>query len=265
MEWHNQTALITGASSGIGAATARALADGGAHVLLMARRRAALEEVAGAIRSAGGRASVYPADATDPAGVAEQMAALEAASGTPAIVVNNAGGGRWRFVTETEPQEAQDMIAAPYLAAFYVTRACLPGMLARGSGRIVNVSSAAGRFVWPGATGYIAARWAMRGFTEALRADLVDTGIGVTLFEAATVRSTFWAHNPGSYERLPRLARLLPEVTPEEAGHAIRRGIERGRRSVVMPRLLRLLYGQQALTPGLFQWLVTRSGYRPAA
>ena len=157
------------------------------------------------------------------------------------------------------------MIAAPYLAAFYVTRACLPGMLARGSGRIVNVSSAAGRFVWPGATGYIAARWAMRGFTEALRADLVDTGVGVTLFEAATVRSPYWEHNPGSYERLPKLARLFPEVTPEEAGYAIRRGIERGRRSVVVPWLLRMLYWQQAITPGLFQWLVTRSGYRPAA
>ena len=108
---------------------------------------------------------------------------INADVGTPDIIVNNAGAGQWKFVDETSPEEAVQMMAVPYFAAFYVTHAFLPGMLRRNTGHIVNVSSVGSRFVWPGATAYIAARWAVRGFTEALRADLAGTKIGVTLFE----------------------------------------------------------------------------------
>jgi NAD(P)-dependent dehydrogenase (short-subunit alcohol dehydrogenase family) len=94
-------------------------------------------------------------------------------------------------VDETTPLEAVQMMAVPYFAAFYVTRAFLPRMLERNSGHIVDVSSVGSRFVWPGATAYLAARWAVRGFTEALRADLAGTGIGVTLFECGVVRTPY--------------------------------------------------------------------------
>jgi short-subunit dehydrogenase len=264
MDPRGKTALITGASSGIGAATARALADAGARVLLVARRAADLEKVAGSIGS--GAASTYPVDLSSASAVAQLAERISSAVGTPDIIVNNAGAGQWKFVDETTPEEAVQMMAVPYFATFYVTHAFLPGMLRRNTGHIVNVSSVGSRFVWPGATAYIAARWAVRGFTEALRADLAGTGIGVTLFESGVVRSPYWEHNPGSRERVPKMGRLVPELTPEAAAAAIVRGIEREQKLVVAPFMMKLTYWQHAVFPGVVQWLMTRTGYtRPRA
>src|SRR5262249_1000379 len=89
----------------------------------------------------------------------------------------------------------------PYHLAPWLTRAFLPAMRARNSGHIVNISSVGSRFVWPGATAYIAARWAIRGLTQALRADLHGCRVGVTLYESAEIESPYWARNPGSLER----------------------------------------------------------------
>ena len=83
-------------------------------------------------------------------------------------------------------------MAAPYFAAFFLTRALLPDMLARNSGTIVNVTSIASHIVWPGAVAYTAGRWAMRGFTEALRADLSGTGVRTMLATFAAVSSPYW-------------------------------------------------------------------------
>jgi short-subunit dehydrogenase len=165
-------------------------------------------------------------------------------------------------VDETTPDEAVRMMASPYFATFNLTHAFLPGMMARNTGHILNVSSVASRFVWPGATAYIAARWAVRGFTEALRADLARTGIGVTLFECGVVASSYWEHNPGSLERVPRMGKLVPPVTPESAAQAILNGIRRNQKLVVTPFMMKVTYFQHALAPGVVQWLMTRTGYR---
>jgi short-subunit dehydrogenase len=106
----------------------------------------------------------------------------------------------------------------------------------------------------------------VRGFTEALRADLARTGIGVTLFESGVVQSPYWEHNPGSRERVPQMGRLLPKLTPEAAARAIVRGIERNEKLVVVPFMMKLTYWQHAVFPGVVQWLMTRTGYtRPRA
>ena len=259
MNPRGKTALITGASSGIGAATARALADAGARVLLVARRAAELEKVAGSI---GTEATVYPVDLSNASAVTQLAARISSTVGTPDIIVNNAGAGQWKFVDETTPEEAVQMMAVPYFAAFYVIRAFLPAMLLRNTGHIVNVSSVGSRFVWPGATAYLAARWAVRGFTEALRADLTGTGIGVTLFESGVVKSPYWEHNRGSLERVPKMGKLIPELTPEAAARAIVRGIERKQKLVVVPFMMKLTYWQHAVFPGVVQWLMTHTGYR---
>lgn len=259
MNPRGKTALITGASSGIGAATARALAEAGARVLLVARRAAELERVAGTIRT--GAASTYPVDLSSASAVGQVAERINADVGTPDIIVNNAGAGQWKFVDETSPQEAVQMMAVPYFAAFYVTHAFLPAMLRRNTGHIVNVSSVGSRFVWPGATAYLAARWALRGFTEALRADLARTRIGVTLFESGVVQSPYWDHNPGSLERVPKMGKLVPELTSDAAAKAIVRGIEREQKLVVIPFMMKLTYWQHAVFPGVVQWLMTRTGY----
>ena len=195
--------LITGASSGIGAATAKEAARQGAEVILVARTQPKLEAVADEIRSMGSVAHVYPADVSDADVVRNLATQVQSVHGTPDILFNNAGAGRWLFTEETEMEDAAEMMAAPYLAAFYITRAFLPGMLKRDSGYIVNMSSIAGFMPWPGATAYAAARWAMRGFTESLRADLHGTKLRTMLTAFAKVESDFWQNNPGS-EDTPR-------------------------------------------------------------
>jgi short-subunit dehydrogenase len=259
MNPRGKTALVTGASSGIGAAIARALADAGARVILLARRAAELERVAGSMRT--GSATTYPVDLSNAAAVAQIAERINADVGTPDIIVNNAGAGQWKFVDETSPEEAVQMMSVPYFAAFYVTHAFLPGMLRRNTGHIVNVSSVGSRFVWPGATAYLAARWAVRGFTEALRADLAGTKIGVTLFESGVVDSPYWEHNPGSRERVPKMGKLIPQLTSEAVGRAIVRGIERRQKLVVVPFMMKLTYWQHAVFPSVVQWLMTRTGY----
>jgi short-subunit dehydrogenase len=263
MEIAGKVALVTGASSGMGEAIARSLARAGAQVLLLARREEELERVAAGIQSAGGRAQVHALDLTDSEAVAALAARIMRETGTPDIIVNNAGAGQWKFIEETTPAEARQMMAVPYFAAFDVTRAFIEGMLKRNSGHIVNMSSAASRFVWPGAAAYTAARWAIRGFTEALRADLHGTGIRVTLYESTQVESPYWEANPGSRERMPKIGRLLLRtLRPEEVGEAVVAAIRADRRTVVIPFMLKIVYFQHYLFPWLVQWLMNATGYR---
>jgi short-subunit dehydrogenase len=262
MKVNGSIVLITGASSGIGAATAKAMARTGGRVVLLARTQAALEQVAADISASGGEAKAYPIDLTDAEAVAKVAKTITAQIGTPDILINNAGAGRWLFVEETSPAEAMEMMAVPYFAAFYVTRAFLPDMLRRGSGHIVNITSPASRIVWPGATAYTAARWAMRGFTEALRSDLRSSGLRVTLAVLGKVRSAYWEHNLGSEERLPKIAKLIPTLTPEQAATAIVGGVQRDAREIVTPFMLRLIYMQHAIFPRLVEWMMSSTGWK---
>jgi short-subunit dehydrogenase len=262
MQINGRTALITGASSGIGAATARAIARKGGRVILLARTKSALESLAAEITASGGQTHAYPVDLSDAQAVDQTAKAIAVEIGTPDILINNAGAGRWLFVEETSPEEMVSMMAVPYFAAFYVTRAFLPDMLRRNSGHIVMVTSPASRIAWPGATAYSVARWAMRGFSEALRADLRGTGIQVTLFTSGKVTSSYFENNPGSEERLPGVSRLVPTIIPEQAADAIVRGIERNKREVVVPLMLKLFYLQHNVVPRFIEWLVAVTGWK---
>jgi NAD(P)-dependent dehydrogenase (short-subunit alcohol dehydrogenase family) len=122
MKLKNKIVLITGASSGIGAATARVTAREGAHVLLLARSQEKLDDLAQEIRREGGQARVYPVDMTDAQAVAGVAGRITRDVGTPDIIVNNAGAGRWLSMEETSSEEAVAMMAAPYFAAFFLTR-----------------------------------------------------------------------------------------------------------------------------------------------
>ncbi|MFI5181281.1 MAG: SDR family NAD(P)-dependent oxidoreductase [Thermoanaerobaculia bacterium] len=262
MELKGRLAVVTGASRGIGAATARLLAREGARVVLVARSREVLEAVAAGIRAAGGEAHVVVADLGVPG--AESLLEQEVVGvlGAPDLLVNNAGAGRWLFTEETSPEEAVGMMAAPYFAAFFATRAFLPKMLERGSGLIVNVNSPVALMPWPGATGYAGARWALRGLTEALRQDVAGTGVGVMHFVPGKTSSTYFEHNPGSEERIPHVAKVIPTLTPEEAAAALVGGVQRGAREVVVPFMLRLFWIFERPFPGLTRWLLRATGVK---
>lgn len=262
MDIRGRIALVTGASSGIGEATALELARRGARVALLARSREGLERVANQIHGRGGAAEVFSVDLTDYAAVAKAAQSVIKRLGTPDLIVNNAGLGRWLFVDETEPAEAQAMMASPYFAAFHVTRAFLPAMLARGSGHIVNISSPAAYFPIRGAAAYSAARWAMRGFSEALRADLYGTGLKVSLIVPGHVRTPYFERNPGSEDRIPGVSGLIPVLSPEQVARAIADAIERERREVILPRALGLVVLLHRFLPGPFDWLFLRTGAR---
>ncbi|MGH6804140.1 MAG: SDR family NAD(P)-dependent oxidoreductase [Methyloceanibacter sp.] len=252
--------LITGASSGIGEAAAKRYGASGAQVLLLARNAERLDDVAEAIRRAGGAAAPYPVDLADASAVAETSARIKREAGTPDILINNAGSGRWRPLVETTAEEALAMIEVPYLAAFNLTRAFLPEMLARRSGAIACVTSPASYLVWPNASAYIAARHALLGFTEALRADVRGKGIDVTLVVFGTVETPYWKHNPGSREHVPKSNPILaPILSAEEAAEAIFRGVDGRKRRVVKPASLRALFLLNALAPRLVARQLRRS------
>ena len=244
--------LVTGASSGIGEATAKRYGQRGAHVLLLARNAEKLDDVAEAVRREGGSAASYPVDLTDASAIAETSARIKREAGTPDILINNAGAGRWRPFLETTAAEALSMIEVPYLAAFNLTRAFLPEMLKRRSGAIACITSPASYLAWPNAAAYIAARHALLGFTEALRADVKGKGIAVTLVVLGTVDSPYWENNPGSREHVPAGNPILaPILSPEEAAEAIFRGVEGRKRRVVKPAIFRALFLLNALAPRL--------------
>jgi len=154
------------------------------------------------------------------------------------------------------------MMAAPYFAAFFTTRAFLPAMLERDSGYIVNLTSAASWMAWPGATAYTAGRWAMRGFAEALRADLAGTHIRTMLVTLAKVTSSYWENNPGSEERVPGAQSMIPVITPSQAATAIIDGIKRDKREVVAPLMLRVALALNYLFPYVTRWLMSSTGYK---
>jgi NADP-dependent 3-hydroxy acid dehydrogenase YdfG len=258
VELAGKTVLITGASTGIGAATARTMSERGARTALVARSEDKLRELAGGLREA----RAYPADVSDPAAVAELAARVADELGVPDVVVNNAGAGRWLFIEETDPEEWIRMNQVPYFAAFFVTRAFIERMIDRGSGRIVNVNTPVSALPWPGAVGYGSARWGVRGFTATLRADLRGTGVGVTEIVPAKVSSDYFENNPGAEERIPSVAKVMKTLTPEECGEMIARAVERERREVVFPLLLRLFYIQARLAPRLTEWVLWRTGAR---
>jgi short-subunit dehydrogenase len=218
-------------------------------MVLVGRHEARLGEVADKIASRGGHAGVYAVDLADSRAVATLARDVATREGTPDVLINNAGAGRWLTVEETSAAELEAMTAVPYFAAFNLSRECLSGMRRRGSGHIVNVTSVAARLVWPGAAAYTAARCAMLSLSESLRAELAGSRIRVTVGTFGTVDTAYWAHNPGSEERLPRTGARMRHLSPEEVAQALLDGIERDAIEIVRPRLFRLLFLLDALAP----------------
>jgi len=254
--------LITGASSGIGAEMARRFARIGDRVLLLARDEEKLKQVAEEINLQGGQADIFSLDIGDYEAVIEVSGRIKSDIGIPDIIINNAGGGKWRFIEETDYQEVVNMVAAPYLGAFFITKAFMQEMLIRNSGHIVNVTSFAAVVPFSGATGYIAARKAMIGFHEALTADLYRTKLKTSLAYFAKVESSFWEHNPGSEERLPLAQKMIPVIPTEQAAEAIVKGVKKGKRKISAPFMIRVVEFLTYMTPFITRFIMNKTGYR---
>lgn len=169
--------IITGASSGVGAALAVQIASRGAKVVLAARRTQALEHVADMVRSAGGTPLVCTADVSIEADCKRIVRETLDAFGTVDVLVNNAGRGNRASVEDTTTSDLDNMFRVNVYSQFWLSAQVLPIMKAKRSGYILNIASFAGKVGFPFNSAYVAAKHAVVGFTASLRAELVETGV----------------------------------------------------------------------------------------
>jgi short-subunit dehydrogenase len=244
---HGRVALVTGASSGIGEATARAFADAGLRVGLCARRKDRLERLAAEITARGGEAAVHPVDVTDRVAVQAMVDAVAARWGKLDVLVNNAGRGLAATFEQTTAAELRALMELNVVAVLGATQAALPIMRRQGSGHIINVSSIVGRRAVPYRAAYSATKFALGALSETLRVELTGSGIVVTLvypigteteFHEAEVQKTPWRP-------------MGPVQSAERVAQAILRCVRRPRPEVYPYQPARLLAVMSVLAPGL--------------
>jgi short-subunit dehydrogenase len=206
--------LITGASSGLGAALARQLAGRDAVVGLIARRRDRLAEVLADCRRTSPGSAMWVADLADTAALSDLALGAWDAMGGVDVLINNAATPKRRPVMDLDADEVEHVMRVNFFAPMRLTLALLPRMLARGSGLIVNVSSVGGRLGIIHESAYCASKFALCGWSEAMAVDLHGTGISVKLIEPGPVDTEIW-DQPGSEEPLYQGPKVPADVVAE--------------------------------------------------
>ena len=248
----NKVVLITGASSGIGAATALRLAGDGMRLALAARRLERLEQLAEQVRLLGGEALALQVDVCNPQVIRNMVQATLARWGRIDVLLNNAGVGGGRDFAELSPEEISHKIHTNLIAVIECAQAVLPAMLRQKSGHIINVSSINGLIATPGSEIYSATKFGVVGFSDALYRDLLGTGVRVSAFcpgfTPSEINPALQAHAEGRPDA-PRIPGLMPV---SYVADQIARLIRHPRRRVVVPVSWRVLVWLAILFP----WLV---------
>lgn len=250
---HNKIVLITGASSGIGALTAKLLAERGAIPILTARSKDKLEKLAASIQ---GESAIYEMDVRDTAQVNAVVSQVVQRYGKIDVLLNNAGYGEFIPFSEASIAQFQDMMDVNYLGTVRCSQAVLPYMMEAGEGHIVNVASMAGKMATAKSTAYSATKHAVLGFTNALRRELKGSGVTVSAVNPGPVDTPFFdrADPEGTYVR--NLGRFV--MPPEKVAQAIVYVIERrkaeldlpwaaaagARLALMFPRLFEVVFGK---------------------
>ncbi len=219
-----KTVLITGASAGIGKATAHAFAAEGARLLLAARREDRLTSESAALRSAGAAdVHAFALDVSDRAAVEARLGELPGPWRAIDILINNAGLSRGLDkLYEGRTDDWEQMIETNVMGLLYVTRAVVPGMVARGSGHVVNLGSTAGELTYPNGAVYCASKAAERAINDGLRQDLLGTPVRVTSIDPGMVETEFsQVRFRGDKERAAKVYQGLTPLTPEDVADAI--------------------------------------------
>jgi short-subunit dehydrogenase len=241
MELRGARCLVTGASSGIGEATARRLVEEGAEVLALGRNRAALERV--------GRPIVC--DLLDRA----QLERAAAEAGPVDVLVNNAGIGWLGPLSELDPDTLERLVRVNLLAPLLLTRALLPGMLERERGHLVNVGSIVGLVGAKREAGYASTKGGLVAFTESLRQELACSPVKVSLVTPGAIATAFFERRGQPYPR--RFPRRVPA---DRVADAIVAAIRTDRAEVYVPRWMALPPLLHSLLPGLYRALAARFG-----
>ncbi len=244
--------LLTGASKGIGAATAVVLADHGANLALVARHQEQLDKVATRVRDAGSGAHVIVADMAKEADVRRMVAEADEKLGGIDVIVNNAGLGLSAPVKDIKPEDLRYVFEVNVVAPTLANSLVLPGMLRRRRGHVVNVGSVASHIASPDLGGYAATKHALKALSDALRMELQGTGVGVTLVCPGPIATDFTGNTRGRYpDHYPKRPVGAPA---EDVGHAIARGIEKKLAEVFVPAYFQPLVGMDALVPQIMRF-----------
>jgi uncharacterized protein len=247
--------LITGASSGFGAATARRCGAAGARLALSARSARALDELAASIRRAGGEAVALPADVTRDGDVARLVEAATVRFGRIDVLVNNAGFGILNSTAAAPVAELEAMLAVNLVGAARCAQAVLPSMLARGRGQIVNVSSLAGLLGMRNFGYYGATKAGLIALTRAMQQDLAGTGVRCVAIIPGAARTPFFRR--AGIEKLPRTSLLIPWLSDEHVANAIARAVERDAEGeIILPAVAHPLMRLANASPALARLVV---------
>ena len=245
-----RTALITGASSGIGRLLALRIATAGARVGLVSRRKPELEALAEEIRAGGGEAIPLVCDVADrQQALATAKKAVEAL-GRIDVLVNNAGYGHHRRFLDWDLEDMERVMRVNFLGTLYFTKALLPAMVERGRGWLVFIASAAGRIAPADETAYAASKHAMVGLAGSLSLEVEDAGVHVLTVCPGAIRTPFF--DDEALARLPAVARRQM-AEPEDLVEAIMDALARGKRELTFPRWIASGYVAQALAPSFFR------------
>lgn len=239
--------VLTGASGGIGAAAAVALAARGAQLIVSGRDGARLEDLAGRIRSSGGRAAAIVADLSTAEGAQELIARAQAGGERIDVLVNCAGTSHFGSFESTPPEVLERLLQSNVLAPMRLAQQVLPAMRRQGQGLIVNVGSIFGSIGFPCFAGYSTTKFALRGFSEALRRELKGTGIDVLYFAPRYTRT---AINTDAVQRMAQAVRM-PQDEPVQVARSLVDAIERGQRERFLGASERFFVRLNSLFPRL--------------
>jgi short-subunit dehydrogenase len=250
--------VVTGASSGIGEATAYRFAQAGARLGLIARREARLARVAERARELGGEARVAVADVADESATRTAMADFENAYSGIDVLVNNAGFGVYAPLQSVRREDVERVFAVNAFGALTCIQAVLPGMRRRGSGLIVNVSSIVGKRALPMSGAYAATKYALHGLSDALRMELAGTGVRVSVV-CPGYTATEFSKSVIDYGG-PRSRPIGGGVmSSEEVAEAIFDCARNPKREIVLTGKGRLLVFLQRFAPAVADWVIGRA------
>ncbi|HET9981799.1 MAG TPA: SDR family oxidoreductase [Ktedonobacterales bacterium] len=233
-DYSGAVAVVTGGASGIGLATARALVAQGAHVALADVNEEGLQAAADDVRAHGTdpttQVIAVVTDVTDEAQVRELMRRALELTGRLDLVVACAGIGRGGRIDDLPASEMRRMLDVNVMGVYHCVQAALPAMRAQGSGQFVLLSSVAGKLGVPTLSGYCASKWAVRGFSIAMRAELYGSGVGITTVYPAWVDTPMFRAATEQSDGLE----LRVMLTPEQVADEILKAAQEGRRDLTL-------------------------------
>ena len=254
MDWTNKVVLITGASSGIGRGLAVELARRGARVGLLARRAELLLEIVEEIEATGGRALALAFDVTNAAAVREAAGQLSASFGPIDVLIANAGVASSTNAEELEAEQIAALINVNVIGVANTVTAVLGGMVERGQGQLVAISSLAAYRGLPKSAAYCGSKAAVSAFFESLRLDLEPKGIAVTIIHPGFIKTPLTA---GRKAQMPFLMEL------DDAVEKIVRAIEQQKKSCAFPwQLATIVRAGMVMPIFMYDWISRRNSYR---